>query len=318
MNLITENQGVVMPIVPVNQGQVIVQWDSQPLGDVVPVCPDSRVASVNQNDQWSLIEIIKKPFRSLLNRVHRLTAPPIAYPNETIPIGPDSLPATASPDAIVEWPLHLRVPNYRNYNVVQDALPPIEISSKHLENCNLIDVIESPVHSLADLHYLAAHAEVKLTFWGARYLSVNGYKCTAHIDNLAGRVIEWVRLNPDFNEAERAHGKSLAKKIVDIYSQSDRQVMGSNFFTRILTAFRDFHFSGFCNFSSFYSSTIRHQWLGRSQWGIEPGFQEIFECYTKQQFQTVLGRDPTVDFRSWYASDLGSKGGPYWKVPQQE
>ncbi len=81
-----------MAIRPVNQGQVTVRWDSQPLGGVVSSSPKVQDAPENK---WSLIEIIKAPLRSLANRVLWFRNP--QCPDEAISEG------TLSHPVIVEW-----------------------------------------------------------------------------------------------------------------------------------------------------------------------------------------------------------------------
>ena len=176
--------------------------------------------------------------------------------------------------------------------------------------------IETGVKS-ADFNSLvqisSATATTTLSFWGTRRIKAVGYDNRAPIDSLAGRVMELVRSKKfEYTQEERDMGIQIVANINKLYSDSDQQVANSNFLTRFFCALESFYYqiSHPCTYpESITKSAIRWTWDTSKQYYYRPGFNEVFEYYTKKQYTEKFHREG--DFwvsRSWsngIALDLG-------------
>ncbi len=115
----------------------------------------------------------------------------------------------------------------------------------------------------------------KLSFWGSQYIIVDGYERTLGIDDITKRLFELVGKNYEFDEEERALGKTIASRIDFIYNDIDSQIRFSNLFTKILAILRSLCF---------------HE-TPRSYWKLHYG-NYTFETYTQSQFNNVFGCTP--------------------------
>jgi len=146
--------------------------------------------------------------------------------------------------------------------------------------------------SFADLCVLVRNAKVHLSFWGRRYIKVAGYSGTLPIDALAQRVLELVKQNPNFDQSERSHGKTIAALIDQFYDTSDQQVIDSSWLTKKFVSLRNLP-----NHLSFCSSRncSKTRWIWKEcetviSWhGEHRGYHKIFEYYTKEQHQKDFG-----------------------------
>ncbi|MFI5333561.1 MAG: hypothetical protein ACHQT8_00135 [Chlamydiales bacterium] len=68
--------------------------------------------------------------------------------------------------------------------------------------------------SLADLVPLVEQTQVRLSFWGTRYVHLPLLNTTLPIDALAAKVIELVEQNVHFDEIVRAQGSLLAASVI--------------------------------------------------------------------------------------------------------
>lgn len=173
--------------------------------------------------------------------------------------------------------------------------------------------------SLEELSQLANSAQVKLSRWGARYISTPGSNSSFSIDALAQRVTDFVKEHPHFNEVQREVGRFLAVRIDAIYAESDKQLKESWFFTRWLAVLRDLSLQGIFSWPNFTSSPTRHYWNDERFPCL--GFHEIFNHYTREQWVAVFRSNPPegdgIDkyFRG-YVSSIGASEGPYWRDPR--
>ncbi len=133
--------------------------------------------------------------------------------------------------------------------------------------------------SFACLLTIAASSEEKLSFWGTRYLVVHGYEGTLSIDALALCLFVLAKNNVDFNEHDRGIGQQISEKITKLYASNESRLNNANFFTHILTVFKDY-----LSISS---------WNVRLYWDLKYG-EMLFNLYTSNQFYNKFKRRPNV------------------------
>jgi hypothetical protein len=171
-----------------------------------------------------------------------------------------------------------------------------------------IQTAVSGIRSFSELLPIAEHAQVRLSFWGSRYIHVVGYEGTIHIDALASHAKKLLKqLNYEFSEDERAPGRRLAARIDVLYAESDRQFNAANSFTKTLATVRKV----ICSIFSFLKGGLppRFEWQGPS---LESN--DDFEHYTQAQLQRVFNLSPDEAERRGYI--LGWIGGRNlrWRV----
>jgi hypothetical protein len=146
-------------------------------------------------------------------------------------------------------------------------------------------------NSFADLSPIVEQVECKLSFWGSRYITGSTYEGTAPIDALASRVIELVnQCKFQFTDQERAHGKSIAGKITQIYDLSDTQVGQCNFITRVMVFFRNLPnvILGLKSIPFRDCSKTRWYWNKAEENFAGNGYRKVFDCYPQDYFKKQL------------------------------
>lgn len=134
-------------------------------------------------------------------------------------------------------------------------------------------------NSIEDLYRLSEKANTKVTWWGKRYVYVEGYKGKLKIDALNIRLKELVIKNFEFNEVEREMGKKISAKISYIYERNDELVKNSNCLKKIIVKILDF------------LTNLKNCGYGpRFYW--EEVQDDYFNYYTLKQFQNVFNRLP--------------------------
>ena len=126
--------------------------------------------------------------------------------------------------------------------------------------------------SFAELRKIVEKSQPNLSFFGSRYITVEGYEGTLPINSLAKRVLEIRNKDFEFDEIERSHGHYIVHKINEIHNKSELQIEQSNRFTWLLT-----------NVQIIFLCTLDE----RGDWDYD--ISRTFELYTKQQFQKVFG-----------------------------
>lgn len=150
------------------------------------------------------------------------------------------------------------------------------------------------VRSYEELYHLANKSIPQHSFFGSRYITIEGCQRELSLDTLTERLLQLVNKNTEFSEVERKYGKLIAKKINWIYEKSDKQVMSSNFLTRILVYLNDILFYIF----------PKNRHLSWAKWSWQVGFDDsVFEYYTRNQFQKAFWISPEVAKESGW--DLG-------------
>jgi hypothetical protein len=153
----------------------------------------------------------------------------------------------------------------------------------------------SETRSFSELLPLSQHAEVKLSFWGGRYVCVDGYKGTLDVDALASKTLELLRQKKyEFSEDERVIGRQLASRIDVLYNDSVVQCVHAPCFTKTLGFFIGV-------ISSFFHRLIGHpnvcsEWYGKGRYANDDSGQysnEDFMFYTQAQLQNKFNISPT-------------------------
>jgi len=124
--------------------------------------------------------------------------------------------------------------------------------------------------------------KVRLTFWGGRYFSVEGYEGEFAIDDLAMRISKMVEKNFEFSEEQRPYGKQISGKIETLYGDLDRLIKKSCWLTRLFATFWRWHSVMPYGFPG--EAWGRWCWMGKDRY--------FFDCYTRPQFQRVFGCSP--------------------------
>jgi len=150
-----------------------------------------------------------------------------------------------------------------------------------------IDSVLANTKALSELHKIVATPHVHLSFWGQRYVTIDGFEGSLHIDDLSSWVIEYINQNPHFDEIERASGAVLAKMIDKIYEESDQQVKQSYLITRFFTELRECRFpKGPWNFCH-----TRWLWSDAEELNVDC-YNQVFDFYTHRQFEIKFGFPP--------------------------
>lgn len=174
----------------------------------------------------------------------------------------------------------------------------------------------SNARSFSELLPIAQHAEVNITFWGSRYVCVNGYQGTLDVDALASKTLELLRqTNYEFSEQERDVGKRLAWRIDNVYADAGTQCRNAHCFTQITMFFIAFT-SSIIDWIRGVPST-RLEWFGLEQrlWHVSPpNYNSDFDYYTRVQLQAVFGiTAEEADRRGYHRQE--SNGVSRWRVP---
>lgn len=165
----------------------------------------------------------------------------------------------------------------------------------------------SQIDSFSEMEPIAQKAQAKLSFWGTRYLYVEGYEGTLDIDAIGARVIEILhRIRCEFTEAERKPGDRLEIKIIQLYDMSFQQIKDANYFTKVLAVIQ-YIFWGAVELIFKGETTF-------SQFDVDINFTDAlhFAYYTHNQFLEKYGICPEEAKKKGY--DVSLKRGSYgWK-----
>ncbi|NGX47636.1 MAG: hypothetical protein K1000chlam3_01015 [Chlamydiae bacterium] len=154
----------------------------------------------------------------------------------------------------------------------------------------------STVQSYEELYHVAEKATPHHSFFGSRFITVQGYQGQLPLDAIMERVLQLEKKNIEFNETERKYGQFIVKKIDWIYEKSDEQVRASNIFSQLFVYLNDIFF--------YILPKNRHISWVREDWKM--GFTDLFfEYYTRRQFLKAFWITPEVARQSGW--DLGFK-----------
>lgn len=178
-------------------------------------------------------------------------------------------------------------------------------------------IILQQARSFVDIIPLVEQAEVKLSFWGTRYVNLPQLNSTLPIDAIAARVIEMIDQNPHFDEDERAHGRRIAPLIDRIYQISEQQVAQCNCFTKFLLLLRNLHNIFYVNRNALTCSRTLYAWRDFEAFGAGPSCRQIFSYYTREQYQRVFHHFPEEARQHGYVTNRDHDPQlPHWSTPQ--
>lgn len=131
-----------------------------------------------------------------------------------------------------------------------------------------------------------------ISFWGIRYVYIQGSKDRFPIDILAKRVIELIRkTNFEFTDKERAAGEKIAIKIDRIYEDNDLRLQNKWFITRILCYISD-------NLFRTRDDIVKGIYDTRFYW--KEGENTTFDFYTDTQFLEKFNYSPNKESSNKY------------------
>lgn len=148
---------------------------------------------------------------------------------------------------------------------------------------NKLNTALNNTSSFTDLYTITKDIKEGVSFFGFRYVSVQGYRGRVHIDKLSLAIQSVIKKNCDYDEINRAKLKEISFKITDLYKSNDKTLKQKNIITRLFCEIRD---SCRC---------IKEQGVGpRFQW--EMGSEnKLYKLYTANQYLSSFGVDPTKE-----------------------
>lgn len=87
------------------------------------------------------------------------------------------------------------------------------------------------IETFADLRPIVENADVHLSFWGSRYVTVRGFEGYLLLDDLPEHIFLMLHRRPNSRTEEMNHGVAIQDKINILYDKSDEQVYRGNPFT---------------------------------------------------------------------------------------
>ncbi len=135
--------------------------------------------------------------------------------------------------------------------------------------------------SLEELLPIVQKADAKMSFWGWRHVSVDGYEGSVSRYALSIRVNEIVEKDPEFDDHERSFGKMVVSHITRLYDAGTQMLDKSCFLTSFFCLIREI----WMNVFSYKCEDPYERWITYHQ-------NQFYECYTRNQYQEVFGREP--------------------------
>ncbi len=130
------------------------------------------------------------------------------------------------------------------------------------------------------------HVKEDISFWGIRYVYLDGSKDRFPIDILAKRVMELVKSKHfEYSNQERIAGKKIAAKIDKIYESNDDRLERKWFITQYLCYFIDSLRNGGYHIGFHWND-------GRDN--------KVFDYYTNQQYQEEFSSNPDNRLSKWW------------------
>lgn len=119
-----------------------------------------------------------------------------------------------------------------------------DFSEKYRLTQSIVEVCREPIGPVLDeavdfdgLVSLASNVKEEVSFWGCRYVTVEGYDDTLSIHELAQKVMEVAKETLDYEQDQDY--QELVPLIDAIYQNSDRIKAEKNLFTQLLCSIRD-------------------------------------------------------------------------------
>ena len=139
-----------------------------------------------------------------------------------------------------------------------------------------------------ELKPLIERVKSDISFWGYRYVYLEGSNNRYPIDILATRVMELVQKKHfEYTNLERTAGKKIAAKIDQIYKNNDELLKIKCFITRYLSYIIDVY------------TFITVEFAPRYKWFIF-GDNQVFKYYTARQYQEEFQVKPDKSSDFWH------------------
>ncbi|MBA3722219.1 MAG: hypothetical protein H0W88_07450 [Parachlamydiaceae bacterium] len=135
-------------------------------------------------------------------------------------------------------------------------------------------------------------AKEDISFFGCRYIFVEGYSGTLHINDLASHVMNLLeKTNYEFDEIDRKPGFFLSKRIGHLYEVNNKRMKDKNTVTRTMCKIRDF------------VREMYYFFFGKKIY--DPSFvwertNDSFFYYTANQYKNTYGEIPTSEPREHF------------------
>lgn len=163
------------------------------------------------------------------------------------------------------------------------------IISDYIDNNSFINRLE-------DLNEFIGKASSKVSFWGSRVITVEGYAGSYKLNDLSEKVLAIGRKfseQDDMTLLERINGIEITKKLQSLYKQSDDELGKVNWFSRLLNWVSEL---------SLYPYTTRF-------W-VENSLKRDFRSFSEAKFKEVFGEEMSnPSFKEYLHAD-GSSGPP--------
>ncbi len=155
--------------------------------------------------------------------------------------------------------------------------------------------------SLEELLPIVQKADAKMSFWGWRHVSVDGYEGSVSRYALSIRVNEIVEKNPEFDDRERSFGKEVVSHITRLYDEGTLMLNNSCFLTSFFCLIREI----WMNIFSYKCEDPYERWVTYHQ-------NDFYEGYTINQYREVFGHEPAnassdIAPSRWYISEPNRK-----------
>lgn len=138
-------------------------------------------------------------------------------------------------------------------------------------------------NSLKELHPIVMGSVTDISFLGRCYIINPNYDGVSDIDQLAKRLMDIIKKDPEFSETERELGKQADRTITRLYNDSDRIYFRKNILTQLFALIQ-----GAFNYLSQKNTHAPISWY----WPIQGGCH-LLSCYTENQYQQAFGCPPT-------------------------
>lgn len=147
-------------------------------------------------------------------------------------------------------------------------------------------------NTFADLAAVVQRTEVKLSFFGRRYICVKGTEETVDFSILVAKIMYVFVEDQHFSELERIDVRKITKKINQFYLISDDQVRKSNIITRVAILIRRILSAILYRWSS--PSQIRRFWESYEPDGFSLPQCKVYKFYTQKQAKESFGAVPEL------------------------
>ena len=138
---------------------------------------------------------------------------------------------------------------------------------------------------------VAENSTPHISFWGNRYISVEGHEGYLKIESLVEKVEEIIARRTPWNERTRQAGRLVSREIERIDAQYNNLKMNCNWFSWVLLFIRSGFFLGENREVNYFKDEIKHlfdvttlQFVDDVQYNPERGFKHLLVCERIEHF----------------------------------